>query len=361
MGATRLSGLVLKELSLVDDPANVDSTVSIFKRRERVGSVEPIVKAVASLMKAVTDGAVSFDEAWAKSEADRKSWQAQDALYPLFDALRNSMSSIAGDQALSETDKRSKIEASVAAFLAAVKKALPDVEENLVQALAASPDVAPYMKRARKETDVEKDAQIAALTKQNTELTASLADVNKKLEASTTELTKAKTDLAAATTEIEKAKAGPDETIIVAGQEIKKSVVGAGTFAAFKAQQDDLQVERIQKRVSAEIPSLPGDDIRKGKALLAITKIADQEARETVEAMLKAGNAAMATYFKEVGRVGDLAKGSADEELEKGAQKYAAEQKISIEKARVAFLDTADGHRLYAQSVNEQRARARAA
>lgn len=156
---------------------------------------------------------------------------------------------------------------------------------------------------------------------------------------------------------VAKAAAG-DEVIKVGDLDVRKSAVGDATFAILKAQQAEIAKERdareqveFAKRADTEIGALPGESLAKGRALRAISKLGEEE-RKTVEAMLKSGNDAMKTRFKEVGKSGDGGGDTPVEKLESLAKARATEKKIDFNKAYTEVLETEEGRALYAATRN---------
>lgn len=150
--------------------------------------------------------------------------------------------------------------------------------------------------------------------------------------------------------------AANDEVLKVGDLDVRKSAVGDATFAILKAQQVEIAKERdaretveFAKRADTEIPALPGESIAKGKALRAIAKLGEED-RKTVEAMLKAGNEAMRSRLKEIGKGGGDGADTPDQKLEALAKAHAETHKVDFAKAYNAVLESEEGRRLYAAS-----------
>lgn len=142
-----------------------------------------------------------------------------------------------------------------------------------------------------------------------------------------------------------------DEVVEYDGKEVRKSVVGEGTFSVLKGLLEKDQLNDFSKRADAEIKSLPGETIAKARALRAISKLSKED-RETVEAMLKAGQTAMTTALKSVGH-SQVSEGSAEQEIEKGVLTLMAAEKLSRMDAYTKFMSTSDGKALYKRSIEK--------
>lgn len=198
----------------------------------------------------------------------------------------------------------------------------------------------------------ELEAQLAAVTKKNEELEAAAKKVKADLETAT------------------KAKdaAEKDEVLKVGDTEVKKSAVGAATFAVLKAQEAriakaeaDAEIVTLTKRAEADYGYLPGEPVAKAKVLKGMAGM-DEEARKALDVMLKAGDAALKSQMREIGMSG-AGNGEDDPVVKFDAvvKKYASEHQVSIAKAQDAISATPEGQALYAEARAEQRARARAA
>lgn len=96
------------------------------------------------------------------------------------------------------------------------------------------------------------------------------------------------------------------------------------------------------KRATEELPNLPGTpEVRAGilKALEGVPGAVE---------FLKAANDGAKGAFTSVGAAGGGEVLKADDQLEVMAKKYATDNKVTIEKARVAVLESPEGQKLYA-------------
>lgn len=101
------------------------------------------------------------------------------------------------------------------------------------------------------------------------------------------------------------------------GHEIRKSAVGDGVFAILKSQDEALRSTREEmvkaadraltveftKKAEDEFANLPGEIVAKVAVLKGMNSM-DEAARETLNAMLKAGNDALAKGFQTFGHSG---------------------------------------------------------
>jgi hypothetical protein len=360
--ATRLKGLRIRELSLVDEPANKGARVSIFKR----DPVQQIVKSVIAMANTAAPGtAKSFEQLLSENEAQRRQWEAQEELYPVFDALRESLRSIAADAGMDMTAKAVAIRVSIEQFVAAVTEKLPDVEEELSKAIKQNPAAAGFFNAGKTGDNVQKgdntmdDKQkVADLEKQVADLTKRLADFEalekraKEAEAKVADLTKA-ADLAK-----------NDEVLTVGGAEVRKSAVGESVFAVMKAQQgeiekanDKVELAELEKAAAADYGKLPGTNIDKAKVLKAMKKKKpmDDETCKALETMLKAGNEAMKGMMTPTGYAGgNGGDDSAEAKMDKRAVEIAKAKGITKAAAYAEFLNTDEGRALYGESLGQR-------
>lgn len=361
--ATRLKGLKIRELSLVDQPANKGARVSIFKR----SPVADIVKGLVAMAASAAPGtSKSFEQLLAENEAQRRNWEAQEELYPVFDALRESLRSIVADQSIDMRAKQVAIRTSVEQFVQAVAEKLPDVEEELSKALEKNPAAAGFFNAGKTGDNVQKGDNTMDDKQKVADLEKQVADLNKRLAELDT-LKKRAEDAEAKVADLTKAAdiAKNDEVLNVGGAEVRKSAVGESVFNVMKAQQaeiekanDKVELAELEKAASTAYGSLPGTDIQKAAVLKAMKKKKplDDEACKSLEAMLKAGNEAMNSLMSEKGHAAGGAPGSAEEEISKRAKEIAKAKGISESKAYSEFIDSDEGKALYAKSLTEKKA-----
>lgn len=144
-----------------------------------------------------------------------------------------------------------------------------------------------------------------------------------------------------------------DETFESDGVTIRKSEVGESTFKLLKSQADKIEMAEFSKRAEVEIAHMPGETIAKAKALRAVAKMGKED-REAIEAMLKAGETAMADRLKVLGKGDGPSGDSAEGKIDSLAKAHAADHKVDFIKAYNAVLETPEGSALYAQAKSER-------
>lgn len=308
-------------------------------------------------------GAQSFADLIAAQEEQQRQCDVSQELWPYFDALTNSIRSIVADITLDEPAKINAIRQSIDQFTTAVTDAVPDAEEE-VEKLFADPAASGVFYAGSPGSTVNKgESDMTDLEKKVGDLTSQVADLTKRAEKAEADLAKANTDL---TTEKAKvadlAKAADiaknDEVLKVGETEVRKSAVGEASFAFMKAQQAEIQkardeadMERLQKRAETEIGHLPGEPIAKAKVLKAIGGMGEED-RKVLDAMLKAGEAAVAKGFTTFGVKPGTPVGSDDPtaKLDGLAKARAAKDGTTYAKAYDEVLKTDEGRALYDQS-----------
>lgn len=345
----------MNEISAVTIPAQAGALKAIIKRHD---AADEIVEADA-LMKSYVNATApeaddmapkSFNDLIAEQDARQKRWEVDEEMWPLFDALRESLRSIACADGVDTAGKISQMQTSIEQFAAAVRERFPEMEAEVEKLLNRDDPFGSLVKAVRcsgGDTVGTKETPMTDNTQKTADLESQVADLTKKL--------------ADATAEIEKMKAADiaknDETVEVGGAQIKKSVVGDEAFKLLKAQAKDIakaketaELAGFEKKANEEFGNLPGEAVAKAKVLRAVDKL-DAETKAELEKMLKAGDAAMKGNFKPAGvdGGGDFAK--ADDDLDNLAKAYAAEHKVEYIKAYNAVLDTPRGRELYAKTL----------
>lgn len=347
-----IKDLSLSEISGVTVPAQAHALVSIMK-----GEHVELAKYLAT-----DEGAKTFDAFMADEQVQRVKNKIYESVWPLMDALRNSIVSIKLDASLNDEQKNERISEAVAQFDVAVKgvtsqhprssainvdgllKSLTIYEESM------SEDIA---KKA-----AELETQVAALTKSlaDAEVLAKLSDDEKAYLAGLKDedAEKFKKATADERKKLMQKSAESDEVFkSVDGVEIRKSAVGDSVFAILKSQDEALratraelakQAERAQtveltKRAEDEFKHLPGDTVAK-VAVLKFAAGADEATRTALETMLKAADAALAPAFADIGTAGgkpqDITKAARRDELVKDYM--AANPTVSKAAAEVAVI-----------------------
>jgi hypothetical protein len=355
----KLRKLRLHELSLVDYPANKHSTVTLFKRDTPVAEI-------AKQMEAM-----DFDEIAAERQAMEVAYQISDDVWMKWNDLQTSFGTIACDESMSAEEKIASMKASLKQFIGALED-YPDVSKALLERISESPALAALKVGEPDETEQqEEDNQmtLAELQKAHDKLAADLEAMTKKASDSDTALatiTKAHAEAEAKIKDLEKAAevAKTDESVKIGETVVTKSSVGDAAFAIIKAQQEQVRIERekvadigFQKSAETDYGNLPGETVAKG---IVLKHVADmpEEARKTLESMLKAGNAAMRTSaMSERGQAGGApaSADSAQGQLDALIAKHAEDHKVSIGEASRVVLNTAEGTRLHSQARVEKR------
>lgn len=133
-----------------------------------------------------------------------------------------------------------------------------------------------------------------------------------------------------------------DETVVLDGETISKSAVGAGTFAVLKKQaariaktEEDLkqqraeaEMARLEKRAGDEFGHVPGTSQEKAKMLKAINGIEDEEIRKLVESVFIAHEKLLKNAFNTIG-------GRPPQAGEESLQKKAQDFESKMEKIRI--------------------------
>ena len=186
-----------------------------------------------------------------------------------------------------------------------------------------------------------------------------LEAANKRLEGSVDALVKSLesegyvVQIADAAVTVEKRKA--EDYIEVGGEMILKSALPASVLSVISKQADELaavnkklEAEELTKRVTAEIPHLAGDAVTKGAVLNAIDAIADETVRKAAHVMLKGANSVASKLTREFGTVAPQ-ETDAMSELNKMAEDYSAEKKVTFAKAFAEVTKTGRGAELFAK------------
>lgn len=342
-----LHSLKLDAIAAVTRPCQEHATMAIIKRAPGEDGGEPF----AQLAKMDLSTAHGFAEILAADEARRQAWQADEVLWPLFDALRQSLSSIAGDDKLDPPTKLTRVQESVTQFIGALKDKWPDVAEAVDSIAKASPNgdrMAAFIKAGcagdhGKETTMATDAdKIAGLEKSLGTATADLATALAKIE--TLEKAAKMPDPDAMMEDAEgkptkkgreflakHAPATGDEVLKVGDQTISKAAVGDAQFAFFKLQNDRMEkaerearITKLEKRASDEFGGLPGTDLEKAMLLDHLAS-APEDVRKAAEAILTAAQKNIGKAFERIGKGADAGGGGPGEDaIKKGRTDFAA-------------------------------------
>lgn len=186
-----------------------------------------------------------------------------------------------------------------------------------------------------------------------------LEAANKRLEANVATLVKSLdaegyvVQIAGDAVTVEKRKA--DDYVELGGELVLKNALPAGVLAAIAKQASDLaavskklEAEELAKRVAAELPNLAGNADVKGAVLKALDAIPDEAIRKAAHAMLKGANAAAAKLTREIGTIAPQ-ETDAMTELNRLAEDYSVEKKVTFAKAFAEVTKTGRGAELFAK------------
>lgn len=353
----RMVAFRINEISAVDFPAQAHAKLVMVKRADR-GDQMPkeskkgldICEAIAKMYIDPMNGALTFAEVLDLEMQANDYYEIMDKVCPLIYSMETSLKSIAGDRALDSNQKLNMMRDTVEGFMATMRSKWEGMESmvhDLVGKLEEEPDMAKTMKQLMDE-NAALTAQLEEAKKASTGEGDSdaIKELTEKVNALTAELEKAQAEKAdavakAGLTDAERAfhatldaenaseflKMQPkaraafmksadetDETLTVNGRTIRKSTVGEEVFEMMKAQDAQMkdlakQAEKdrderinteLRKRVSDEFDKLPGTDDAKVSVLKAMVSM-PEAARTALEAMLKAGNAALSGAFTRLG------------------------------------------------------------
>lgn len=351
-----LNQISLKAIAAVDKPCQEGAKAVLIKRAEPQ----------AELLKMDDEHARGFAEILAEREAEDRRWEAEDKLWPIFSALRQSLLSILGDENLDANQRATRRDESIGQFVAALNEEWPDVAADIAKMAAANPEQAfnaALIKaglsgdpgKRRKSMPKSSEETIADLSKQVEDLTAerdkALADVEKANEERDAE--KARAD--DATEKLAKRSDDQDEMLKIGDREIRKSVVGEDAFEAFKAQQSEIAAERekndqqrLEKRAAEEMPSIAGDAKHKAALLKAVEGIEDEDTRKFVGEFIASAEKMTKASFDRLGHSNENIEKAAGEFMAKVSE-IQARDKISrtaaMEKAETEFPEEFEAYR----------------
>jgi hypothetical protein len=314
---------------------------------------------------------MDFDEIAAERQAMEAAYRISDDVWTKWNDLQTSFGTIACDDSMSAEEKIASMKASLKQFIGALED-YPDVEKALLERISESPALAALKVGEPDETEPQEEDSsmtLAELQKAHDKLAADLEAMTKKASDSDTALatiTKAHAEAEAKIKDMEKAAevAKGDETVQIGDQIVKKSAVGDTAFAIIKSQVEQVRIERekvekigFEKAAETDYGNLPGEPVAKG---LVLKHVADmpEEARKTLESMLKAGNAAMrknAMSERDQAGGAPASADSAQGQLDALISKHAEDHKVSLGEASRAVLNTPEGTRLHSEARVEKR------
>ena len=394
----------LNEISTVDRPAQEGALFTLNKNQP---SEDAIVNSILKRYIDPMEGAKTFGEVLECYAEDKKYSEVMELAWPKVSALDTSLRSIIADRKLEIADKHTTMRNSVEGFLALIRQDMPEVEEVLDKALNSASTKASSkkelkamtnLKRKARKQDDEIDDDERDDEDENVDTTKELSKLKKMVETQgkllkeiTDERDDARAELSlqkqlsaldegtqkyyhSLTDDKAKAEfldldrtaqqvmmrksAEKDETIEVEGHTIRKSAVGAGVFAMFKAQakktadlekqvaeETDKRVEvELTKRAEEELAHLPGKLEDKVKLLKSLAKLPEEE-HETMKTMFKAANKTASLAFDRIGtnRGINAQKNAATAGFEKRINEVKTRDKCNrqdaMRKARVEFPD----------------------
>lgn len=347
-----IKDLSLSEISGVTVPAQAHALVSIMK-----GEHVDLAKYLAT-----DEGAKTFDAFMADEQVQRAKCDIQESLWPVLDALRNTVVSIKLDASLNDDEKSARISEAVAQFDVAVKGASSQhPQSNAINVTGLLKSLTNYegsMSEDIAKKAAELEAQVAALTKSlaDAEVLAKLSDDEKEYLAGLKDEDAEKFKKATADERAKQMKKSADTDEVYKtseGREIRKSAVGEDVFAILKSQDETLkaamaevaksaahaQTVELTKRAEDEFKHLPGDTVAK-VAVLKFAAGADEATRTAFETMLKAADSALAPAFAEIGKSGgkaqDITKAAKRDELVKAHM--TANPNVTKAQAEVAII-----------------------
>lgn len=337
----KLSNLTLDEISLVDSPANEGSRVVMVKRASEVDRVIEICR------KGLHDSPTAFNDALRQTLSENFEVEVYQAIFPLMDALRNSV--VASMTDLEGDERDAQIRRNVEAFFEQLKM-LP------AKLKAGSPGA----------TD---DGQEADLTIE--ELTKRLGDMEAQVNTLKTEqdaITKAVENTGFLIEKAEDgtvtlAKAETPEYVEIEGEKVNKADLPASVIKALDASnariaklEAERELDDLRKRADKELPNLSGTADQRGKLLKAIDALENKKDRAAVLETLKAADAATAQMFVEVGKNLLDDESTATAKLDKLVKSYQEDHPDkSYHQAYAAVTEKGEGASLLRKSRDEQK------
>lgn len=346
----RAKSLTISKLSSVAAPAHEGAIAAIIKSKGVVDITKQMFVDVLEEMEVADAVRSELHDMWRMGEA-----------------LHDSISSIVRDTDI--VDKKSKIKESINQYIGAMNTKL-DNSQTIKE--KDKKKAKPKQSENSDETKMEQEADEMAKKEENVDVTAELAKMKKELETATkmvemSDVVKSyykglpeddKTEFIKMTVsemevEIEKAKDTGDETMTANGVTISKSAVGAEAFAFLKAQAEENAKDKAElvkerenrllkeaaEKAETDFANLPGDSTEKGKAMMFINAMPETE-RETIKAMLKAGDTAVSDLFEEKGTVlGDSTIKTAGDKVSKMVDDYQTQHGVTKTEAWKAVMN----------------------
>ena len=315
-----LQGLVEKGFALSDGGYPIE-TVSDFKN------------SVAAYPLAVDKEKVAAHIIKSAKRLDVEELLPEDGLdsVPLIKASGEPTASAGGDSAGQKDDNTMTDTKKAADQLAAALEKVDGLEKQLAQ----SNDLA-------KLTDIEKSHYETLDDAQKAEFLKTSSDERK------TQITKAQEDDSV----IYKAEDGSEYRKSDDPRLVTMAKKSDEDRKVAKAEREKRESLELQKRVTDDIPHLPGDDAVKIAILKAVDGIKDEELRGKAHQTLKAHDQGLAKAFEQVGHLNKVAEGSPQYQLDELSKAYAKENKVDLALAQSEVLKTSEGQKLYEQTLN---------
>lgn len=342
-----LENLDLDEVSLVDRGMNEPSKIVLYKRDSFGALAEAVIKSYAEPKE-------SFRAALADMLEEEKAYEKREKMYPLMDALRESVTAIASQR--SGEDFERGVREQVEEFMLSLRDLdLANDEEEVEN--REHDDKAGLSGNTSEETEDEMDLkelekrlddleqENASFKAQNDALTKALADNGFTVSGEGEEITVEKRD-------------DSDDYIEVEGEMVLKSAVPApllkklerteGEVAELRKERDQ---KAIEKRASEELPNLTGEVSVKADIIKALDGIEDEESREAAFGILKAADEATHALLIEKGRApGSHDADSPEAKIEALAKRYYEEGKYpDLVTARAEVTTSPEGRAIRSQ------------
>jgi len=354
------TGLEITKLSTVKNPAHAPALAAIIKSAALSCDDENVIK--QTFLEAM--GEIQLEE-----QTDQLMNGIWDSIWALRKSIRNTMdeaavankkevitnniadfaTSLSGIIAATTVIKSGGLDMKKEEIAAMLKEAVEPLNAKLViaETLAKMNDVT----KAHYNT-LDEDGKLAFITKSAEEQATDVAAVTAAAEA------------------LKKSKAAGEESIVLHGEKIVKSVVGAGVFTILKAQQLEIDSSKKEAKIEKEArqigeftkmaeglyPNLPGDAKIKGHVMKAISDMSDKTIQDALTTMLKSGNEGIevAKAFDEVGHnFAPAGESSPMAKLNKMAEDKAATDSITFANAYDEVLKTSEGADLYAETLKK--------
>lgn len=335
-----LTDLELDEISLVDEPANQQAKVVLFKRNNPI-EVNDLVK--CSTGSSSFEGVVqSIVAAKAGGKASAQVAVVKDG--KITKTIRNVLLSSMAVSMDTETRKRYK---SFITKGKSTQEALDAMKRDNREGAGPFPG-----ERGRREQSMPNTEE--RLTEMEGQIENLMASVKTMQEALEAEGYTAKLDKKSG--KVELAKRSDDDFVDVGGEKVLKSSVPAPILKQIEVQSKEVadlrkraEAEDLRKRADADLPDLAAPADVRGAILKAVDGIADEETRKAAHAALKGASAAVRKGL--LSERGSTAATDSDvmAELNTLAEEYASTHGVSFETAFAEVTKSGKGKELFAK------------